>query len=184
MGGMAIINEEVSVLVNWHNIQFSQQMFSVPDTTELILAVGITACPKYENNIKTMQSLGFKQNPKYFINPNTSRRLSFFAAERQDLNEKVFSFHTPKQKPNFLHLSTPYQYFPACCGLLFLTDPLSRNRDSINQYRPDKIGLICIVENSQQKEIDHLINELGFVPAYYLSTKTIFYKHFAKERLA
>lgn len=184
MASVAVINEEVSVLIGWNDTNSSRQTFTVPDTTELVLAVGVEKEYGYRKNEDWMKSCGFKQNSKSFVNPNTNRSLTFLAAERQDLNERVFSFYTPRIQSNFLQRNKPWQYFPACCGLVFLTDPLSINKKAIERYPTIKIGLICIVENSQQKEIDHLINEFGFVPAYYLSTKTIFYKHFSQESLS
>ena len=181
MALMTLPYPEVAVFANWHNenLLFNNR-YGLDPRTELILAVGIATYPSYIKNRPDIKTLGFTRSEQTFRNPNTGSILDFYAATPEELNREYF---IPRRQIPYDSNKVSWMSFPSCCGLSFLSQPLTVKPVDISQIT-NKLGIIAVQPNNSIEVIKHLLEVLGFVPAYYLKESTVFYKHLTSESLA
>ena len=165
---------EVSVLCGF-NVLETNERWKVHPKTELILATD-NGTPWYRENYSEMiNELNFQKGDKRYINPNTKNSCGFFALTLDNIPRDRFIFSNEIQdipeSPEVI-----VRRFPSQCGLNLLQNPSKVNKDSFTQWKKAKpsIGWICILSNDDEHTINH-ITDLGFIPTYYLSKKTIYF---------
>ena len=176
MASIAYIHDhpEVSVFCGWYQLGKFEK-WKVNPKTELILATD-NGTPGYmENYYEMTKELNFQKGEKRYINPNTKNSCGFFALTLDNIPRDRFIFSNEirdiPESPEVI-----VRKFPSQCGLNLLQNPSKVNKDSFTQCKKVKpsIGWICILSNDDEHTINH-ITDLGFIPAYYLSKKTIFF---------
>ena len=164
---------EVAVLCYWNNtledlIEDPQLLHS---KVELILATGYNHY-SYLDAEPLMRELGFARGEDEYINPNSGNKISFWAASPKTVPHKVRDLPIPRA------LSS--SAFPACCGLgqaIGLKSLSDITHDpSLKIWAQNKIGLISVIDNGNEQE-EKAYAEHGFSPVFFLSTKTIWYRH-------
>ena len=165
---------EVSVFCGWDQLG-PVDKWKVNPKTELILATD-NGTPGYmENYSEMINELNFQKGEKRYINPNTENSCGFFALTLDNIPRDRFIFSDEKKDISEIP-SVIVRKFPSQCGLNLLQKPFKIDIDSFEECKKEKpsIGWICILSNNDEAAIKH-VTELGFIPAYYLSKKTIFF---------
>lgn len=164
---------EVAVLCYWNNALevFKSLNPYLLKKTELILAAGCNH-HTYNNAEPLMKELGFVKGKDQYINPNTGNKISFWAASPKTVPHSISSHSVPFEKA--------LADFPACCGLgqvIGLTNLSGITHDPrAKRWAQKKIGLISVIDNGNEQE-EKAYAEHGFSPVFFLSAKTIWYRH-------
>lgn len=164
---------EVAVLCYWNSeLEFLIKNPKILHSkVELILATG-TPDFSYRRAEPLMEKMGFQKGNAKYTNPNTGNKISFWAASPKTVPHKVSDLPIPPA----LSLAT----FPACCGLgqaIGLKSLSDMTHDpSLKEWAQNKIGLISVIDNGNEQE-EKAYAEHGFYPVFFLSTKTIWYRH-------
>ena len=166
---------EVAVLCYWNSGFELEQLIKSPQQlhskVELILATG-TPDVSYKHAEPLMEKIGFQKGNTEYTNPNTGNKISFWAASPKTVPHKVGAPPIPRA------LSSAA--FPACCGLgqaIGLKSLSDLTQDpSLKRWAQKKIGLLSVIDNGNEQE-EEAYAEHGFSPVFFLSTKTIWYRH-------
>ena len=164
---------EVVVLCYWNSALDLERLIKSPQwlhsKVELILATG-TPDVSYKRAEPLMEKMGFQKGNTEYTNPNTGTNISFWAASPKTVPHKTHDKAVP-----FAGSSVT---FPACCGLgqVIGLDGLNLISQS---WATRKIGLISVIDNGNEQE-EKAYAEHGFSPVFFLSTKTIWYRHTVK----
>ena len=164
---------EVAVLCYWNSelenlVDYPHRLNS---KVELILATG-TPDTSYKHAEPLMEKIGFQKGNTEYTNPNTGTNISFWAASPKTVPHKVGALPIPRA----LSITT----FPACCGLGQVIGLAGLNliiHDfNTKWWATHKIGLLSVIDNGNEQE-EKAYAEHGFSPVFFLSTKTIWYRH-------
>jgi hypothetical protein len=169
---------EVLVLTNWENGVSGMHIF--PET-ELVLATGPANESDYREQSSRLIKLGFRKSSQTFRNPNSGRRIMFFAAAPEDLNKEVFPVADSKARDSTAGNGYNYLDLPTQCGIKIVLNPDGEWLDRMNSS--NCIGAVFVVPAGNE-ELIQLTTKHGYVPAFYLKHKIIFYKHCLPQGLS
>ena len=167
---------EVSVFCGWYQLGKFEK-WKVNPKTELILATD-NGTPGYmENYYEMTKELNFQKGEKRYINPNTNNSCGFFALTLDNIPRDRFIFTDEiKTISNGYPLDQSVRKFPSQCGLNILQKPRELTKTIFSNFKVvyPSIGWLYIVSNDDEEAIKN-ITKLGFIPAFYLSKKTIYF---------
>jgi len=165
---------EVSVLCGY-NILGTNERWKVHPKTELILATDNGGLGYVENHPRMTDDLHFEKGEKTYRNPNSGNWCNFFALTIDNIPRDRFIF-TDKVKTISDPTGLIVRKFPSQCGLNILQRPHEVTDQTFPKFKISypSIGWMCIVSNNDKKAIKN-ITKLGFIPAFYLSKKTIYF---------
>ena len=119
MAGIGFIagSKKIAVLADWYNVT-NQAIHFIPDSVELILAIGLKTNPAYKDKESILLEKGFKKNEKTFRNPQTGSSLTFFAGFVEEL-DSIFIQKSQGWQPSAQGVRNSGQVagFPSCCGM-------------------------------------------------------------------
>lgn len=172
---------EIAVFYNWYNLD--QNAYIIHPKVELLLATG-NGLPAYNESQPILEKeFGFQVYPNKLKNPNSKRPITCLAATSEQWNKEKFKVSPKVAVPVNVNAFAHYM-FPSCCGFSVIYKPLEfKSETAFKTSFSFRIGCISVPLNSDTETIRHLTEVLGFTPVYYLTERTVFYKHITKESL-